>query len=169
MRFVADDMVACLETRGRSLSFVVKGTPTVQRRHTTVWKNRTLPYHFDPSAKEKQLFAAAVRLEMESLGLTTFPYFTTGSTTPIMMDIKFVIPRQKKDLVMHPSPPHLAPNASACPTGKDVDNLLKFVMDALEKTLYTNDANVVGGYIVKCHSTNILEDVGWTEIRVRIN
>jgi hypothetical protein len=40
-------------------------------------------------------------------------------------------------------------------------------MDILEDdTLYMNDTNIIicGGKIKKCHSTDILEDAGWTEL-----
>jgi hypothetical protein len=45
------------------------------------------------------------------------------------------------------------------------NNLLKFVMDVLEETLYMNNTNIVcAGKIKKCHSTDILEAVGWTKL-----
>jgi hypothetical protein len=90
MRFEAEDMVACLDTGVRLLSFVVKGSPSIQKRPVMVWT-------------PLQMKMVAVRLEMASMGLTTFPYFTEDATA-IKVDVKFVVPRTRMDLVMHPSP-----------------------------------------------------------------
>jgi Holliday junction resolvase RusA-like endonuclease len=163
MRFVADDMVAWPEAGGRSISFVVKGTPVVQKRTVMAWKGRVRPHLLDPSMNAKRLFAQAVRIEMAAIGLSQEIYFT--ETTAIRCKVKFVLPRPKKDLVMTPTPHLVVGGASSFPRGKDIDNLLKFVMDALEETIYVNDTNIIRVEAEKCYATDILEAVGWTELR----
>jgi hypothetical protein len=76
MRFVADDMVAWPEAGGRSISFVVKGTPVVQKRTVMAWKGRVRPHLLDPSMNAKRPFAQAVRIGMAAIGLSQEIYFT---------------------------------------------------------------------------------------------
>jgi hypothetical protein len=68
-------MVACAGAGGQLITFVVEGTLAVKKRHVAVWKGCSIPFHFDPSVGKKQEFAAVVRLKMETMGLTVFPYF----------------------------------------------------------------------------------------------
>jgi hypothetical protein len=56
MKFVAQDMVACLDTGGRLLSFVVKGKLTVQRRIVMSYRNCVRSVLSDPSADDKLFF-----------------------------------------------------------------------------------------------------------------
>jgi hypothetical protein len=53
--------------------------------------------------------------------------------------LKFILPRPKKDLVLRPGPPHLAPNACPYPCGKDLDKVI----------LYTNDTVIVCGGLLE--------------------
>jgi Holliday junction resolvase RusA-like endonuclease len=162
MVYVADDMVACINAGGRSISFVVKGSPAVQSRNIIAWKGRARPILFDPSSSNKLNYRHAVRQEMKAVGLPAENFFS--DTTAIRMKVKFVLPRRRKDVILRPSPPHLAANALSFPRGKDVDNLLKFVMDALEQTLYANDTNIVRVGVEKCYATDLMDKVGWTEL-----
>ena len=162
MVFVADDMVACTNAGARSISFVVKGSPAVQSRNIIAWKGRARPILFDPSSSSKLLYRDAVREQMKAVGLPAENYFK--DTTAIRMKVKFVLPRRRKDVILRPSPPHLAATALSFPRGKDVDNLLKFVMDALEQTLYANDTNIVRVGVEKCYATDLMDKVGWTEL-----
>jgi Holliday junction resolvase RusA-like endonuclease len=56
--------------------------------------------------------------------------------------------------------------ALSFPHGKDIDNLLKFVMDALEQTLYMNDTNIVHVECEKCYcgSNDNVDFVRWTKL-----
>jgi Holliday junction resolvase RusA-like endonuclease len=157
-RFVATDMVASLDAGGRSLSFVVKGKPTVQRRISMSFRNRRF---FDPSSHDKRLFKQAVRKEMLECDLTIFPYFSYA--TPLQLTVRFVVPVPRTDVVMLPTP-HLLPHAWPFPHRQDIDNLLKFVLDALEKTLYLNDMQVVRVIAKKAYPTDVMDLVGWTEL-----
>jgi Holliday junction resolvase RusA-like endonuclease len=154
MIFVADDMVACNNAGGRSISFVMKGSATIHRKNIMPWKGCSRPLLVNPSSSNMLLFCEAVRLEMEVIGLP--------------MEVKFILSRRRMDLVMQPSPPHLTANAPSFPHGfphgKDIDNLLKFVMDELEQTLYKNDINILCGGVKKCCASDIMEKVGWTEV-----
>ena len=160
-KFEAVNMVA---NAGGSISFMVKGNPTVQRRTVMCWKGRPQPCLLDPSKNTKDLFAKAVRLEMKAIGLPELLYF--AESTAIALRVKFVLPRPKKDLVKKKDGlTGLTDNASSFPRGKDVDNLLKFVQDALQQTLYMNDSDIVRVEAEKCYcNEDITESLGWTEL-----
>lgn len=96
------------------------------------------------------------------MGANTFPFFDDRSA--LLLTEKFVLPRPKKDFVKNKIPRQLVPDASTFPRGKDVDNLSKFVTDALEGTLYLNDTIIVREVEEKTYPTDISEDVGWTEV-----
>ncbi len=77
------------------------------------------------------------------------------------LKVKFVLARPKKDFENN----KLKANATSFPRGKDVDNLLKFVLDALEQTLYMNDTNIVHVECEKCFcASDSVDSVGWTEL-----
>jgi hypothetical protein len=162
IRFVADDMVAWPEAEGRLISFVVKGTPAVQKRTVMAWKGCLRPHLLDPSMNAKRLFAQAVWIEMAAIGLPQEIYFT--ETTAICCKVNLILPRPKKDLAMMPTPHLVVSGASSFPRGKEVNNLLKFVMDAIEETLYVNNTNIICVEAKKCYAMDILEAVGWTEL-----
>jgi Holliday junction resolvase RusA-like endonuclease len=132
--------VVGMDPTDKSLSFVVVGDPPVQKRHRIawrhvfgVWKNSKKgnhhrnPYVYDPSAREKAAFRSAVRAAMEEIPIAAFPYF--DAEQPLMLVVGFAFLRPH---VFHPFPRR-----------KDLDNLVKFVMDACHVVLYDNDTVVV--------------------------
>ena len=162
VHFQATDMVASNSPGGPSISFVVKGMPTVQDRTGVSWKTQTRARVYDPSSKNKSNFAKAVKLEMGAVGVTVLPYFT--DSTALLLKAKFVLPRPKNELDRRKTPPELAVGAMSFPRGKDLDNLVKFAMDALQGILYANNTNIICAEIQKCYACDILEGVGWTEL-----
>ena len=115
------------------------------------WTGDT-PVLWDPSKKAKIAFAAKVRAEMEEYGLT-FPFFEPGD------------PMIKGGLTMeghyfvHRPPSHYKPDgvtlkdkAPEYPRRKDIDNLDKFVLDALQGIIYFNDSMVRKSITVKSYT-----------------
>jgi Holliday junction resolvase RusA-like endonuclease len=130
--------IAGADPFNKALSFVVIGDPLVQKRHQIAWRHmlacawkknsrRRNPIIYDPSAKEKVAFCSAVRAAMEEIAIATFPYF--HAKEPLMLVVGFAFVR-----------PHVF---QAFPHNKDLDNLVKFVMDACHDVLYENDNVVV--------------------------
>jgi Holliday junction resolvase RusA-like endonuclease len=157
-KYIATNMVVCPNAEGRVLAFDVKGKPTVQRRIIVNFTNHR-PIFVDPSQRDKQLYAEAVRKEMNSMGLTQFPYFLAGD--PIQLTIKFVLPVPLVDIQGN----HMRPGALPYPHHSgDVDNLLKFALDALEKTIYMDDTQIVKLEASKVYPTDVTDRVGWTEL-----
>jgi Holliday junction resolvase RusA-like endonuclease len=94
---------------------------------------------YDPSSREKRLFAEMVHDAMAIYGLTV-PYFTEDE--PIAFRLLLVLPRHKQDLMVRDGVTILCPPAQAFPRKKDVDSILKFVMDALQGVFYTNNVTI---------------------------
>jgi hypothetical protein len=110
---VADSM----EDQGKSVQIIVHGSPLVQQRHRgryLIAAARTLVW--DPCKASKRSFRDVVRAALEGLGLDDddFPCFCGKA---LIFDVSFHVMN----------------------TSKDVDNLLKFVLDALQTVLYSND------------------------------
>ena len=95
----------------------IKGTPPTQARHCATTVNGTLRF-FDPTARSKRAFKRALKAELGELGFENFPVFPDG--TRIKLDCLF----------------------GCTNLLKDVDNLVKYLMDALQDVMYTNDNQV---------------------------
>ena len=95
----------------------VQGEPRVQER-ARLSRIGGVTRIYDPSATLKSKFQRAVRNAFTDLGIHSFPLF---EAQPIKITIVFAITNM----------------------AKDIDNLLKFVMDALQTVVYVNDRMVV--------------------------
>ena len=93
----------------------VQGPPLVQKRSRVRVLGRGHPVVYDPSRRSKWTYKQAIRNAMADLGTTDFPFFQGRK---LKLTVTFALTNQ----------------------AKDVDNLLKFVMDACEKVLYKNNA-----------------------------
>ena len=86
---------------------------------------------YDPSVKDKKEFLKSVLNQLPKEPMTA----------PLIMRIKFNFKRPKSH---YTSKGELKVSAPKKHTKKpDIDNLLKFVLDALNRTLYMDDAQVV--------------------------
>jgi hypothetical protein len=137
-------------TIDRTLSFTVTGDPPSQARHRISWKgvgkwkNRTTPVIYDPSAPMKTQYAERVSQELRDLGLT-LPYFTATGGSPknnqedngLIMEAMFCLQRPPSHYDRQGS---LLSDVPKYPRHRDIDNMLKFAMDALQHVVYHNDA-----------------------------
>jgi Holliday junction resolvase RusA-like endonuclease len=144
-RFIVSDVVAALATEPRSISFDVGGDPPVQQRPRITYKGRSRPVYYDPSAQEKRAYKAAVLAELMSTGITHFPIFDGDamSNLGISITMSFFLPRYQADYRRCNGSHVLRDVHHHYPTSKDVDNMVKFVMDAFHDVLYANDNCVV--------------------------
>lgn len=100
--------------------------PTAQKRPRVT---RFVTY--DPSVNDKKDFLKSVLTQLPKEPLIT----------PIVMRIEFYFKRPKSHFNSKGELKKLAPLKYT--KKPDIDNLLKFVLDALNKTLYVDDAQVV--------------------------
>jgi Holliday junction resolvase RusA-like endonuclease len=144
-----------------SISFVMVGDPPTQKHHrmafrrapATQWRMR--PHIYDPSARSKIGYAANVRTSLNEFGLT-HPYF--NEEEPLTLEVVFVLPRRRQDVVRR--------WGFAFPRSKDINNMLKFLMDALQGKLYHNDVTITKVIVTKMFAQNLEVNRGWTEVKI---
>ncbi len=117
------------------LTFIIEGEPKVQERHRIAWKGilgawrrkkRASPIIYDPSAKDKRDLRLAVKAAMQEIEITSFPYYNADE--PLVLELFFFF--------------EVRPN-QVFPKKKDLDNMVKYIMDALTGVIYPNDTAIV--------------------------
>jgi Holliday junction resolvase RusA-like endonuclease len=143
--FAFSDVMLVTNGDMQGLSFDSIGDPPVQQRPRIHWQRRHLPVFYDPSARAKAGFKLALRSILMSFGISVFPLFDSESlanTKGLKITIFFYLHRKKDDYRLVLGEKVLKETCDRFPKKKDVDNMLKFVMDALHGVLYDND-NVI--------------------------
>ena len=134
----------------RSVTFTFNMEPTPKGRHrgriaTSRATGRQFVQEYTPSATvhAEQLIRAQVQLE------ACGEFFEAG--VPLRIDVEFVVAR-----------PPSAPKKRVYPVTKpDLDNYEKLLCDALERFLYSNDAQ-----IVECHKRKVYGPVPCIRMRL---
>jgi Holliday junction resolvase RusA-like endonuclease len=124
MTSVLVEDIITMESRGyQTVQFDVIGTLQAQERPRIVWKRMICPRFYDPSAKAKTLWRKALKKALDDIDMgSVLPLFgAEGQQQPIEVELTFYWPR---------------------PDQKDLDNLVKFVLDAYEGLLYGNDKKI---------------------------
>lgn len=96
---------------------------------------------FDPRRSFKTEFRRRILAELRQMGIDNFPIFSAG--THLRLTVTFNVVRMNKD----------------------IDNLLKLILDVLHSVVYTNDADVTTVVATKKHATNGDKDT-FTELTV---
>ena len=143
--FVADAVVMTAGPAGgppQAVNIDIKGEPRVQER-TRFSRRGGISRLYDPSSALKTQFRDAVRDSLTDLGISGFPlYGGQGDDTTIQITVVFPITNM----------------------AKDIDNLLKFVLDTLQTVIYANDRLVMKVVAEKRHFPQ--GQGGYTTIRV---
>ncbi len=138
----------------RLIQFSVTGKPPVQQRprvnlwrnsrSKTVVKNSMRPFFYDPSREVKRQWSAGLSDALKAQNIS-IPLFGSNPYTdlPLTLEVQFYLPRplsdynkKKKKLFSKENAWHL------WPATKDLDNMLKFLMDAMQGITYVNDNSV---------------------------
>ena len=124
------------------VEFVLNGDPKAQKRHRyRRTSNRIITY--DPSSKDKAALAKQMALSMPS----------TPFKEPVCVMLTFYMPRPKKHFRTGKYSSELKPNAPTEHVSRpDIDNLVKFFMDAGNKILWKDDCFVSGVFARKIYS-----------------
>ena len=117
---------------------VVLGEPKGQARIRVNFGRGTT---YTPDLQERNLFRSVLRQELERNGVATFPYFPPS--TPIKVDITFFFKRPASHYVGNSPGRGLQADAANFPSRPDIDNLGKFVLDAMTTIFYLDDDQVV--------------------------
>ena len=131
IRYVArDDPMIVQVNETITFSFSVWGEPIPQPRMRL---NRRYGQLWDPANEKRNEFNSVVRRALEEVGTSLFPLFENGTKLKVMATF------------------HVFDSS------KDVDNLAKFLLDALEKVVFKNDNMVVLLVATKTRTTRNLE------------
>jgi len=127
------------------LEYIIDGDPKPQKRHRyRRTSGRIISY--DPSQRDKQALAKQLASSMASTSLFT---------GPVRLMITFYFRRPKTHYrqgkfshILKKTAPH---NHTSSP---DIDNLLKFVMDAGNKIIWNDDSQVEGIFASKTYTNS---------------
>lgn len=138
-----DSLMEMIQGETRTLSFRMLGEPPTQKRHRIGGyrgvatgpgtKGRFVPRVYDPSTDDKNQYKAALRAALRELGMAdgTAATHTFAAETQLRLVVTFVCARPVRSI------------HQAYPRQKDLDNMVKFAMDAFDEVLYANDTVVV--------------------------
>lgn len=126
----------------KEIKFTTIGKPCYQQRHRTYTKGRNgkplpFPRRVDPSAKDKEEFL------IRAMSVTGRLKPIEGS---VFILVDFYLPRPKSHYRTGKYAGQLKPRFEYANYTKkpDIDNLLKFVLDALNGEYFNDDAQVYG-------------------------
>lgn len=141
----SDDAMVVMTNAKTSVSLSIFGEPVAQPR----WRYHLMPklivpnflkvVPYNPADKEKKAFKMAVSTALAQVGATTLPLF--GNDVKVKVKVTFHVFNVQKD----------------------IDNLLKFLMDALQSIFYKDDNMVYCVLAMKIRTTRNLE---YTEFEV---
>ena len=112
--FDVDAIIVGGDEDERELYLDIGGPPLVQQRLRVAFLRFIHPRLYDPSGRSKRALKRAVRNALVNVGNDDFPVFQNS-----------VLEVQVTFFVSNPN--------------KDIDNLAKFLLDALEGVIYSND------------------------------
>jgi len=117
-----------------NIKLTVLGEPSAQPRHrhyTMGSGNQLHVQTYDPATKAKETFASILQQDAPE----------TPIDEPMMLEINFFMRRPKGHYGTGKNIGRVKPNAPEwCSTKPDIDNLVKFVQDALNKIFYRDDS-----------------------------
>ena len=139
--FTADGVLMSNREAPPFVGLEVRGEPRVQERHRINMRVPGHPTIWDPSGPLKSSFRNAVTRALIELGTDgrAFPLYAPGDA--INITIVFATSNMAKDL----------------------DNLLKFVFDALQGVVYGNDRRILS---VRAEKVQVQAGQGFTSIQV---
>lgn len=130
-------------------------SPVPQARHRYVYLNSPRMQIYDPNARAKLYFKAEVMRHLSELfGISDQDYPLT--TSYVSVDVTFMISRpdnhfvgNNRDRGIRPDFEHTSPTAQG-----DIDNFMKFFLDAIKGIFYNDDRNVIASRATKLFTTD---------------
>ena len=142
------DVIVAQSDIQKSLSFTAMGDPQVQQRPRITWRGRMMPVVYDPCAGSKVEWRGHLHRALVDCGVSVFPFFSFENTdamqsSGLQIEVVFHIMRRRADYKMFRGELVLLNNHQKYPGTKDVDNMVKYIMDVFHNVLYRNDNCVV--------------------------
>lgn len=121
---------------------VILGEPKAQARHRHFSRGK-FTQTYDPSSEKKGSFASVIQ---ENAPNEPWNF-------PLLLELNFYMSRPKSHYKVGKNAGELKPNAPEWHSNKpDIDNLIKFVQDALNKVFYHDDSCICQIYARKMYS-----------------
>lgn len=145
---IIHDVVYVSDKHNPLLSFVVDGDPFVQQRPKITYKGKNKPIYYDPSSYDKKLWRKLLTIALKEVGITSFPVFKKTDTDQLFssgleIEVNFYFKRRANDFTKVKDTLVLKQDHQLYPGTKDIDNMLKFVMDAAHELIYDDDKCIV--------------------------
>jgi Holliday junction resolvase RusA-like endonuclease len=130
------------DTTIKKLEFIMTGPIMVQARPKITYRRRCQPVYYDPSHNDKKLWKMALSTAITQQISNQLPIFQVDNFNDngIELQIQFFEKRPKLDF---DTKGQLKSHFHKFPYQRDVDNMVKFVMDAMLGVTYTDDSSVV--------------------------
>ena len=133
---VRDDPMVVVTGETTMVSLSVWGEPISQPRPM---HNRSYGHFYDGAGRKKEAFKAVVRHALAEVGATTFPLFEPGVKLKVTATFNFF------------------------QSTKDLDNMVKSLLDCLQGTVYQND-NVV--FLLVAKKIRMTRNLAFTKFEV---
>ena len=114
----AEAIIVASNNSGTTCTLVIEGTPQAQQCPRMQRNTEGGFFVYNPSQAHRDAVRATIRGACEELRVVNFPLFSPAQKLKVQVEF------QVKN--------HL----------KDLDNLLKFILDAMETVVYPNDRNI---------------------------
>jgi Holliday junction resolvase RusA-like endonuclease len=130
------------DIENNTLEFIMMGPITVQARPKITYRSRNQPVYYDPSHNDKKLWKAALCTALVQQVSNQLPIFEVNhfNDNGIELHLQFFEKRPKLDF---DKTGNLKSQYHQFPYQRDVDNMVKFVMDAMLGVTYKDDSSVV--------------------------
>ena len=120
---------------------VVGKTPSQSRTRINFRRksfSKSKPIFYNPSRRAKNEWSLALKNILAEYNISS-PIFSSNPYTdhPLHLEVQIYLPIPKTDLDKQQ---HIKPKHHLWPNTKDIDNMLKFIMDAMQDFVYKNDA-----------------------------
>jgi Holliday junction resolvase RusA-like endonuclease len=113
------------DTQPNEVSFTIRGSPIAQNGWKLAWRSRRQPILYDSLQKQKLHLRVNIRNALIELRQGEFPIFPNWD---IRVELTFNLHNV---------------------TGKDVDNMMKYIFDAMQEVLYRNDSSIMVAVVQK--------------------
>jgi Holliday junction resolvase RusA-like endonuclease len=142
---IVTTMAQVLEYDGRAfgVNHSISFAPLTQAHHRQVIVRSSRMHAYDPMQQAKLDFRMQVMRYLSAFGITSQDFPLTNSY--ISIEVTFLISRpnnhfhgRNRSLGIHPRFENLMPT-----TQGDIDNFVKFFLDAIDGIFFSNDRNVV--------------------------
>ena len=117
------------DDRTARIDFTVLGEPRVQNGWKVRWRGLRVPVIYDPCSRRKTDLRAAIRTAMLEGGLPDDTAFPAGQ--PLVLSVEYFYKTAYK---------------------RDLDNMTKFLLDALEGAIFPDDNSIMKMELVKKRS-----------------